>query len=95
VKLISNDGSVNGNSMDTALVICTLLNFDFPKEIPEASIQFLIDNQKPSGAWEKRLFTYGGPKRIMGWGGEEITTAICLEAIHRYSEASIRNNTLA
>ena len=48
VKLISNDGSVNGNSMDTALVICTLLNFDFPKEIPEASIQFLIDNQKLS-----------------------------------------------
>jgi len=84
----SGDGSVDGNSQDTALAICTLLNLDLTEDIPKSSIQFLINNQKPSGAWKKRLLTYGGRKQIMGWGAEELTTGICLEAIHRYTAGS-------
>lgn len=86
---LTPDGSFGGNSLETAFSICTLLSMGFYREIPTASIQYLLEKQKETGAWERRLFMYGGPKRIMGWGSEEFTTSICLEAISRYKDESL------
>jgi hypothetical protein len=86
---LTPEGSYGGNSLETAFAICALLSMGFYREIPKASIQYLLEKQKTTGAWERRLFMYGGPKRIMGWGSEELTTSICLEAISRYKDLSL------
>ncbi|MEY3051043.1 MAG: hypothetical protein RLY31_828 [Bacteroidota bacterium] len=82
------DGSVENHPLDTALMVCTLLNLRYPEDIPTQAVSFLCARQLPHGSWARRLFYYGGPKRIMGWGSEEMTTACCVEALHRY--ASVR-----
>lgn len=83
---IDENGAIENNSMDTSLGICTLLNLNYFDEIPQASIKYLINKQGLAGNWEKRIFYYGGPKKVMGWGGDELSTAICIEALYRYGE---------
>ena len=36
------------------------------------------------GHWPRWLLYYGGPKLLLGWGSEEMTTGFCLEALARY-----------
>ncbi len=79
-----NNGSFRNNPLDTALAICTLQNFKSFSSIYNSSIQYLIEQQLETGSWAKRIVYTGGPKLIMGWGSEEITTSFCLEALNRY-----------
>jgi hypothetical protein len=82
-QLCSN-GSIRNNPLDTALAICSVLNFKSFSPIYIQSIQYLIEQQQETGSWAKRIVYTGGPKLIMGWGSEEMTTSFCLEALNRY-----------
>jgi hypothetical protein len=79
-----NNGSFRNNPLDTALAICTFLNFKSFSPIYRQSIQYLIEQQQESGSWARRVVYVGGPKLIMGFGSEEIITSFCLEALNRY-----------
>lgn len=82
----SPSGSVENHPMDTALAVSTLLNIDCAEDIPQAAIGYLTGSQRPDGSWPRKIVYYGGPKKVVGWGSEEMTTAFCIEAICRYSK---------
>jgi hypothetical protein len=86
IKQLKPDGCIGESALDTALAVCTLLNLNYnePQLIP--AIQFLIDQQFENGSWEKMAYYYGGPKKMVNWGSEELTTGICLEALVRYKK---------
>lgn len=81
---ISPLGCVERHPMDTAMAVSTLLNLDCANDISPISIGFLIENQRPNGAWPRKVVYYGGPRKIVGWGGDELTTSFCIEAVFRY-----------
>ena len=72
-----------GNPFLTALGICALLNFD--KRVPElgSAVQYLLDQQTEDGAWQK-VAAFLGPAPY--YGSEELTTALCVQALARFSE---------
>lgn len=81
------DGRLGDTVVDTALAVCSLLNWRVaPPELGPA-VAFLLRTQGAPGEWPRWLVYYGGPKRLLGWGSEEITTAFCLEALARYQQA--------
>jgi hypothetical protein len=78
------DGRLGETIADTAWAVCTLLNWRATPPELEPAIAFLLRTQGTPGEWPRWLVYYGGPKRALGWGSEEITTAFCLEALARY-----------
>jgi hypothetical protein len=78
------DGRLGETVLDTALAICTLLNWNAQQPELQLAVQFLLDAQQPHGEWPRWLVYYGGAKKLVGWGSEEMTTAFCLEALARY-----------
>jgi len=81
-------GIIGDNVLDTSLAICTMLNFNYLGPELEPAIGFLLNEQKKNGSWAKRGFYYDGPKKLVSWGSEELTTSFCLEAIWRYRALS-------
>jgi len=82
-----DDGSF-GNVLSTAFAVCTLLNFDFEDNgSVERALCYILNNQRGDGAWERSAF-FTGPQppkpHSVWWGSEELTTAICIEALARY-----------
>ena len=84
IEFIGNDGSVGNNVLNTALVVCTLHNLKYWHHSLCDSVNFIKKKQEINGNWEKGVFYYGGPKKLMGWGSESLTTALCLEALSRF-----------
>ncbi|RTQ53281.1 hypothetical protein EJV47_00655 [Hymenobacter gummosus] len=78
------DGRLGETVLDTALAICTLLNWGAQPPELRPAVQYLLGAQRPHGDWPRWLVYYGGPKKLVGWGSEEMTTAFCLEALARY-----------
>ena len=77
------DGRLGNTVLDTALSLCTLLNFNYEGQAVDEAVWFLLNNQRKSGEWE-RWRLYGGPSMTVGWGSEELTTGFCLEALALY-----------
>lgn len=78
------DGRLGDTLLDTAWAVCSLLNLGvYPLEVSNA-VAYLVQNQTAAGAWPRWLAYYGGPKKLQGWGSEELTTGFCLEALARY-----------
>lgn len=75
------NGQIGKSILDTAFAVITLVNFKIDTPTIDNAIAFLLSVQEETGAWPRWLFYYGGPKRLQGWGSEEITTAFCLEAL--------------
>lgn len=84
----NSDGGVGDSVTDTGLAICSLLNLNFKGDQLTKAIRFLIESQKTTGEWERRRIYYGGPKKIVGFGSEELSTGFCLEALARYKKVS-------
>ncbi|MBH8560010.1 prenyltransferase/squalene oxidase repeat-containing protein [Hymenobacter negativus] len=78
------DGRLGNTVLDTALAICTLLNWGAQPPELRPAVQFLLGAQQAHGEWPRWLVYYGGAKKLVGWGSEEMTTAFCLEALARY-----------
>ena len=87
IATASKDGQLGKSILDTALGIITLVNLEHNSKALQKSVDFIIKKQQPNGEWPRWLYYYGGPKLLMGWGSEELTTAFCLEAIAKYQSA--------
>lgn len=80
ILAIQKDNGSFGDALATALAVCTLLNFQhFDLSIYEA-IKFLISAQAENGSWPKSSFFIS---TCSHYGSEELTTAICIEALER------------
>ena len=81
---IDSSGMIGQSHLDTALAACALMNLRYKGSELDAAVEYLISMQKPSGEWERRLVYYGGPKKLAGYGSEELVTGFCLEVLSRY-----------
>lgn len=88
------DGSFNGNAHDTAHAVCTLLDFGVEGERVEKAVGYLVAHQSCDGSWPRKIYYSGSYGNIVaGWGGEEMTTSLCLEAIMRYHDKKDERRT--
>ena len=71
-----------GNELLTALAVCTGINFGESRNALRDSVIYLLQTQKRSGAWRKAPM-WLGPAPY--YGSEELSTALCFEALSRYS----------
>lgn len=78
------DGRLGETLADTAWAVCSLLNLGATPPELEGAVQYILRAQGPTGEWPRWLLYYGGPKLLLGWGSEEMTTGFCLEALARY-----------
>jgi len=83
-RAASEDGSI-GNQLETALATCALLNCKVHSPVVDRAIQHIVDTQSQDGSPRLPLY-FGGPKRVYGWGSEELTTAFSVEALARYDQ---------
>jgi len=81
LKIKREDGSF-GNDLDTALALNILLNFNYHGERANSGMRQLLQRQRSNGSWNKNVF-YLGPATY--YGSEELTTAIAIEALQKYS----------
>ncbi len=77
------DGRVGDSALQTALAACTLLNFGVRDALVARAVAHLIATQRADGSWPSAPYYFGGPKRSVSWGSAELTTGLCIEAIHR------------
>jgi len=81
VKRWENENSFD-NELHTAFALNTLFNFKQFEDAPIApSIEYLLSRQLSDGSWPRAAFFKGA---VRYYGSEELTTAICLEALSRY-----------
>jgi len=85
ISSAKDDGIIGNNILETALAVCSLLNWRCLRHELHNAVEMLLGAQKDSGEWQRFPFYYGGPKKYFGWGSEEITTGFCLEVMTRYS----------
>jgi hypothetical protein len=88
------DGRLGDTVLDTALAMCALMDLDEGGELLEKAAGFLLDNQEENGSWPRWRLYYGGPKKLTGYGSEELSTAFCLEALSRYASEMWRYSLL-
>ncbi|MBJ7614346.1 MAG: hypothetical protein DLM67_24705 [Candidatus Nephthysia bennettiae] len=76
------------NALGAALAALTLLNCEAEVELLDRQIDVILSRQRDDGSWPRAAF-YSGPRaplpRSVWFGSEELTTALCLEAVVRYS----------
>jgi hypothetical protein len=77
-------GQLGDTVLDTALGICALLDWQATPPELAAAVQFLLRSQGALGEWPGSIFFHSGPREILGWGSDELTTGFCLEALARY-----------
>lgn len=80
------DGRIGENILQTALAANTLINLGIASEQLQLAMDYILRNQKPDGSWESCPMYYGGPQRSTSWGSAELTTGLCVEALHRYNQ---------
>jgi len=80
------DGSIGDSALDTSFGITSLLNLGYYGKPVSNAVSFLLQAQKENGEWPRHIFFYSGPKKAVGWGSEELTTAFCIEALSKYQQ---------
>ncbi|RQO69608.1 hypothetical protein DBR43_16175 [Pedobacter sp. KBW06] len=86
VKTAKNNGAFGDGVLDTALGIITLINCGYYSPLLDSAVQYLISEQQSSGGWIRWAVYYGGPKKRLCYGSEEMTTGFCLEALSLYDK---------
>ena len=84
---VREDGQIGENILHTALAPDTLLSYGDRTGSLARAVEFLRLNQSEDGSWPGASYYYGGPKKATSWGSAELTTGICLEALHRFYES--------
>lgn len=84
---MSAEGQLGKSVFDTAIGVTALINFGMDPQDLHKPINFLINKQEPHGEWPRWLFFYINPQRHHGWGSEELTTALCVEALAKYKSS--------
>ena len=79
------------NPLRTALAISALINFsgDKYKSRLQKGIRYLLKTQKSDGSWKPYSFYFQMRKKekMLYAGSSSITSALCLEAINKYSKS--------
>lgn len=83
------NGSIHDSPLSTAYAMCTAFNYDILGDWLHQAAVYLRQTQNENGSWFKEPFCLiasavdGG---TLHYGSEELTTAICLEALSRYGK---------
>lgn len=83
---IGANGCIGENVVDTALCLSTLFNLGYSGQDLAGSINYIIRNQSSSGGWAATRVYYAYKNKSVGWGAEELSTSLCLEALSRYQQ---------
>lgn len=90
---LNSEGRIGPSELDTALGICALINLGYEGQELDAACKHLLKTQNRFGNWPRWRLYYGGPKKLSGYGSEELSTAFCLQALSRYQKIrGLRNN---
>ena len=79
------------DELETALALVSLINLGFFELTSseqckvEEGIEYLLNTQNLDGSWPCAVFYVGPPVKIY-YGSEEVTTALCMEALAKYPE---------
>ena len=86
VLQLGRDNGSFGDVLATACAVCSLANFEYDgvTRLRDAA-RYLEENQSANGSW-RRVAMYFQPGRY--YGSEELTTALCLEALTRVATMS-------
>lgn len=87
----NQDGSFGSSALETALAISTLINFEYIDQRLDRAASYLVTKQQSSGCWDRNIFSYSGPSKVVGWGSEELTTGYCIEALNKYLSINASN----
>lgn len=82
--LLSRLGTLSPSTALERALACRVKQ-DWAVPVGEDEIRPLLAEQLPSGGWPYAPFYKGGRVR---WGSEELTTGICLEALHAWAEGT-------
>jgi hypothetical protein len=81
-------GAGRQDPLSSALAAATLMNCDAEVDLLDGQVDLIIASQCQDGSWPRLAF-YSGPRpplpRSVWFGSEELTTALCLEAVARYA----------
>ncbi len=77
---------------EVALAGCALLNLGAAGAGHEAAVASLGERQRRDGSWPA-IALWGGGGPDYGWGSEALTTALCVEALTRFSEGAVMPST--
>jgi hypothetical protein len=83
-KFFQEDGMVGNSILSSAMALTALVNLGHNDNRMEIMVNYLLTLQHNVGNWDRYIFYYSGPSKERGWGSEEITTAQCVEALHKY-----------
>jgi prenyltransferase/squalene oxidase-like repeat protein len=83
LSLQNKDGSW-GNDLETAFGTLTLLNLGYRGEALERAIKALLARQSTDGGWALAP-AYRGAVAPLNYGSRSVTTAVCIEALAKYS----------
>lgn len=88
---LEKKSGVFGNTLESALALNTLFNFNYYGKEVDLGINFLLKKQSANGSWGKAVFFLGPPFWFLNvppwyryYGSEELTTALCLESLKNY-----------
>jgi hypothetical protein len=88
---VAANGSIGNRPLNTALALTTLLWFHYHGPEIDAAACYLLSSQSATGSWRRQLLISGGPSFALGWGSEEISSALCVEALGFYLRTKTEN----
>lgn len=83
-SLAHPDGRIGDDPLQTAMAVCSLMNFGHSPDTYRRSIEYLTACQLGDGGWESfPIYFDGRPVPQVSWGSRSVTTAFCFEALVR------------
>jgi hypothetical protein len=86
VAAANEDGRIGSGPADTALAVSALAQWGAGEDERARAVAYLEATQAPDGSWPAEPIYFGGPRHhpeVPSWGSDELTTALCLEALVR------------
>jgi hypothetical protein len=84
---IKKDNEFFSCDMQMALAASSLIMLGSKNELTQNIIHKVISLQATTGSWKRQAF-FTLPTKKFFWGCEELTTALCIEALHLYKTAA-------
>jgi hypothetical protein len=71
------------SALEAGLLACSLSIVNSHSNILRSLLGTILEAQESDGGWPARVFYYDSPLRALCWGGRELTTGFCIEALSR------------